>query len=99
MLALGIEAIVGLETTVDVWIDGVSCAGIGGTNGGANANGATTGGGKTAVGVSAKVPTYVCDWVLERAPRRLDGVGGIPRLNSTISSSNLFLLIERCELH
>lgn len=52
------------------------------------------------VGVSAKVPMYVCDWVRERAtPTLRYGVGGIPRLNSTISSSKRFLLIERCELH
>lgn len=96
MLAVGIDAIVGLETTVVVWM-GVSGTGRGATNGGADA-GATIGDGKAAVGVSAKGPTYVCDWVRARAPTRY-GVGGIPRLNSTISSSKRFLLIERCELH
>lgn len=98
ILAAGIGATTGLETTVVFWI-GINGAGSGATNGGADA-GTTIGGGKTAVGVSANVPTYVCDWVRDRPPTRwCDGVGGIPRLNSTISSSKRFLLIERCELH
>lgn len=95
-LAVGIGATTGLETTVwMVWI-GASGAGSGAANGGADI-GTIIGGGRTAVGVSGKVPMYVCDWVRDRAPTRY-GVGGIPRLNSTISSSKRFLLIERCEL-
>lgn len=94
---MGIDATVGLETTDVVWI-GVSGAGRVATNGGADA-GTTIGGGRAVAGVSAKVPMYVCDWVRERATPTRYGVGGIPRLNSTISSSKRFLLIERCELH
>ncbi len=58
MFTAGIDAIVGVETTVVVWI-GVNGAGRrGATNGGAEA-GTTIGGGKASVGVSANVPTYV----------------------------------------
>lgn len=59
IFVFGIDAIMGLETTVVVCI-GASGAGSGAINGGADA-GTTIGGGKTAVGVSVKAPTYVCD--------------------------------------
>lgn len=55
---MGIAVIIGVETAAVVWI-GVSGAGRGATNGGADVG--TTTDGKTGVGVSVEVPTIVCD--------------------------------------